>query len=112
MTTTGTNPDRRAVIRALNDDLADGGTFHPPPNANGHLRDFRCECSNDDCLETVTLSLDEYAAIRKLPVLFPVNREHADPTRERVVEAHAQYMIVKGGAETAFGTASPEPAPR
>ena len=34
--------------------------------------EFLCECSNEDCIETVALHLEEYEAIRSHPNLFVV----------------------------------------
>jgi hypothetical protein len=51
--------------------------------------EFLCECSNDDCGESLTLSLLEYKEIRSSPDLFIVLAGHETSEVDRVVPAHA-----------------------
>ena len=54
--TSGVMIDANAAIRELADVVG-------PPHRDG-LWDFICECDDDDCLERVPLSADEYDALR------------------------------------------------
>lgn len=56
---------------------------------------FICECCLDGCTATVSLTADEYAAIRSHPARFVVVPGHADARVERVVDAApGRYEIV------------------
>lgn len=57
--------------------------------------EFLCECADEDCCETLELSIAEYEAIRRSPVRFPVKPGHSDPEVERVVEEHEQYVVAE-----------------
>jgi hypothetical protein len=49
--------------------------------------EFLCECSNNDCGESLTLSLLEYKGIRSSPDLFIVLAGHETSEVDRVVAA-------------------------
>jgi hypothetical protein len=57
--------------------------------------EFLCECANEDCVETLQLSLAEYEAIRASPVRFPINSGHDFPEFERVIEEQEGYVVVE-----------------
>ena len=57
--------------------------------------EFLCECSNEDCIETVALHLEEYEAIRSHPNLFVVTAGHEIPEVERVIDQGEGYVLVK-----------------
>ena len=59
------------------------------------LTEFLCECSNGDCVETLSLSLLEYKGIRSSPNLFVLLPGHETAEVDRVVEAHATFSLVK-----------------
>jgi hypothetical protein len=59
--------------------------------------DFLCECANPDCIETLTLSLDEYEAIRSSPVRFAVAPGHDFPEIERIVKEGGYVVVEKIG---------------
>jgi len=57
--------------------------------------EFLCECADEACIETITLSIAEYESIRSSPVRFPVRLGHGDPQIERVVEEHEDYVVAE-----------------
>ena len=57
--------------------------------------EFLCECSNDDCAETLPLTLLEYRGIRSLPNLFVILPGHEAAEVDRIVEAHAGFSLVE-----------------
>ena len=71
------------------------------------LNDFICECTDEDCTETIALSVEEYESVRANPNHFAVvpHEAHASPDVERVIEKHDRYWVVEklglGGAVAA-----------
>jgi hypothetical protein len=56
-----------------------------------------CECADANCAEPVSLSIEEYEAIRKNARRFlvvPAN-EHVSPGLERVVQREERYWVVE-----------------
>jgi hypothetical protein len=56
---------------------------------------FLCECADDFCAESVSLSLDAYEAVRAWPRRFVVKPGHVHPDVERVVSRSATYWVVE-----------------
>jgi hypothetical protein len=56
---------------------------------------FICECADTDCLETVSLGIDEYQRIHDDDRRFFVVPGHERPEIETVVERHADYLVVE-----------------
>ena len=57
--------------------------------------EFVCECSNEDCIETVLLDLDEYDRIRFRANLFIVAAGHELPEVERIIDQGEGYVLVE-----------------
>jgi hypothetical protein len=57
--------------------------------------EFLCECSAEDCIETVTLDLKEYEHVRAYPNLFLVANGHEVLEVDRVVDQGAGYLLVE-----------------
>jgi hypothetical protein len=64
------------------------GTFEGP-------LEFLCECSNEDCVETVALELAEYEGIRAHRNLFFVVTGHEVLDVNRVVDQGDGYLLVE-----------------
>lgn len=60
---------------------------------------FICECTNDGCTEQFAIELDVYQRVREQPRLFFVLPGHQNPELERVVETHADYLVVEKTGE-------------
>jgi hypothetical protein len=63
--------------------------------------EFLCECWDTSCIETLTLSIGEYEAIRTSPTRFPIMPGHDRPEFERVVEENGRYAVVEKFGEAA-----------
>jgi hypothetical protein len=53
-----------------------------------------CECGRAGCRAEVVVTPDDYEALRRVPTHFLLKRSHAGP-EERVLDAHADYLIVE-----------------
>jgi hypothetical protein len=58
--------------------------------------EFLCECSRDDCTETILLSLEEYDRIRSSPNHFVAEPGHG---RGRIVHQTDRFVTVELTAE-------------
>jgi hypothetical protein len=62
-----------------------------------------CECADQNCIEMIPMTLQEYEAVRANPARFPILPGHELPDVERVVERHEGYVVVeKLGAAAEF----------
>ena len=61
--------------------------------------DFICECGDENCIEQVTLSAEEYERVRSDPVEFFVKPGHQIPAVEEVVEEHNRFLLVRKHVE-------------
>ena len=57
--------------------------------------EFLCECSREECKEPVSISLDEYEAVRRKSTRFFVIPGHEDGSVERVIERNDRYVVVE-----------------
>ena len=57
--------------------------------------DFVCECSGEDCTDTVSLALDEYDGVRSGPTLFVIAPGHETLEVEQVVDVNDRFMLVQ-----------------
>jgi hypothetical protein len=81
-----------ALFREVNENIARLEERH------GTTKDeavFLCECANADCTEHLAVEPDAYARVRARPRHFLVIPGHEDPTLERVVETHRDYLVVE-----------------
>lgn len=62
--------------------------------------EFLCECSREECKEPISISIDEYEAVRRASTRFFVLPGHEDISVESVVERSERYVVVEkvGGA--------------
>jgi hypothetical protein len=58
---------------------------------------FLCECPDDDCLDAVSVTLQEYEEVHSHPQRFLVVSGHATTASERMVEDRDGYWIVEKG---------------
>jgi hypothetical protein len=71
-------------IRTLSEGVDVGGEF-----------DLVCECTNGGCFERLTISLDDYEALRRFPSRFAVNPAHVDADSDRVVGETQRFVVVE-----------------
>ena len=79
-------------FRSVNERIRDIADRH---GSDLHDYEFLCECSDPACLERVTLSLDEYEAVRADATRFVLAEGHTDATIERVVETAPDHVVVE-----------------
>jgi hypothetical protein len=79
-----------SLFREVNERIAElNQTFHVEGRS-----EFLCECSREECKEPVSISLDEYEAVRRESTRFFVIPGHEDGSVERVIERNDRYMVV------------------
>ncbi len=71
--------------------------------------EFLCECADRGCVATISLTQDEYEAVRRVPTHFVVKRGHIYREIERVVEENSDYLIVEKFGEGAKVTVKLDP---
>lgn len=57
--------------------------------------DFICECSQEDCTDTIELEPGEYEAVRSSPRLFVITPGHESLQVERVVKTNERFALVE-----------------
>jgi hypothetical protein len=62
---------------------------------------FVCECADRNCAAWLTLTLAEYAAVRRNPRRFVVAPGHEPPDIEQVVERHDGWLLIEKPDEVA-----------
>jgi hypothetical protein len=74
---------------------------------------FVCECAAETCTDEVSLTREEYEAVRRVPNQFFVKPGHVFPDVERVVDdagAHGdRYQVVEKIGEGEFVSAAHDP---
>ena len=59
------------------------------------LSDFLCECGDDDCTTPISLTLEEYEAVRSVPTQFAIAPGHEVIDVERVIRTGDRYSVVQ-----------------
>jgi hypothetical protein len=57
--------------------------------------DFLCECGDDQCTASISLTLVEYERLRSDPLLFGVKPGHAIPDVEDVVDENERFQTAR-----------------
>ena len=82
-----------ALFRDVNERVKEVGENH---NLSTQDRwDFLCECGNAECMERISLTVEEYERVRADPVLFAVVPGHERPTVEIVVDTTGEYSLIR-----------------
>jgi hypothetical protein len=80
-----------SLFREVNERIAElNQTFHIEGRS-----EFLCECSREDCKDPVSISIDEYEAVRSASTRFFVIPGHEDNEVEHVVERTDRYLVVE-----------------
>jgi hypothetical protein len=84
--------DNEASFRDINERLEDSlrQVRHTPD-----LLRFICECGDRRCESSISLTLEEYEAVRRDSRRFAVVPGHVFPETERVVAANDRYQVVE-----------------
>ena len=68
-------------------------------NGGGVVRDsFICECGNQECTESISLTRAEYEQIRGYANRFAVALDHENPETETIVEQNECFAVVESYA--------------
>jgi len=79
-----------AFFRQVNERIKDvAGGF------GGDRYEFLCECANPGCAERITLSIEEYEAVRANPARFVLARGHVEPEIEHVIERRQDHVVIE-----------------
>jgi hypothetical protein len=57
--------------------------------------DFVCECSREDCTQTLHLELSEYEGVRSTPTVFVIAPGHETLEVETVIEENDRFAVVE-----------------
>lgn len=89
------------MFRGLNERVARIAATQSDNDADGHVYEFLCECSNADCTFRVSLTLQAYEVVRADPTQFVVAPGHELPEIEEVIVRATGYQIVRKLGEAA-----------
>lgn len=56
---------------------------------------YVCECADNDCMDRIALTPEEYQEVRRVPTHFVIRREHVHPYFETVIKSHDGYVVVE-----------------
>jgi len=56
---------------------------------------YLCECSDRRCTEPITMTRQEYEAVRGVSVRFAIALNHENPEIDRVLSENRRYAIVE-----------------
>lgn len=90
----------RRANEKVGDDLDELDELHILENVPELMRDtrllvpFLCECSDEDCMETIFITLDDYQEIHANRNTFIVKPEHQVEHIEEVVHKEKDYFVV------------------
>lgn len=82
-----------AIFREVNERLGE------VEDDEGLKKDYLCECGNLDCIETISMTDDEYERVRAKPATFAVTHGHVLGDVESVVEETERFCVVEKDAE-------------
>jgi hypothetical protein len=57
--------------------------------------EFLCECGDEKCTQSISLSRSEYEALRSDPLLFGIERGHGIPDVEEVIAENDRFQTVR-----------------
>jgi len=67
---------------------------------------FVCECSSEDCTDTLTMNHDQYEAVRAHSTFFVVASGHEILEVEKVIDRNGGYTIVQKVTAGDYATAT------
>lgn len=84
----------QSLFREVNERIEPLNQSFSPSN---RLNEFLCECANETCSEHVSMTVEEYEAVRASSEQFAVMPDdaHVWPDVERVVDRHDRYWVVE-----------------
>jgi hypothetical protein len=98
------------LFREVNERVEEVGSGSAGYGENdGQLIGFVCECGRDDCAEPLEVTHAQYESVRSNPLRFLVVPGHEHTDAARVVERHAQFLVVEKIGEAAEIAAEHDP---
>ena len=97
-----------ALFRSLNEEISNVET-EKGTDASDPI-DFVCECSSSECMKVVSVSREEYEAVREGGSTFIVAPGHEEPEIEDVIMSHGGYSVVEKRGDA--GAVAEETNPR
>jgi hypothetical protein len=99
----------QSLFRGVNERLLDMNKGFDEVSGDA---DFLCECASQDCIKHVSLTLDDYEEIRRVPTHFAVtdSMDHVFADVERIFAKRDGYFVVEKFGEA--GVAAIELDPR
>jgi hypothetical protein len=81
-------------------------------DASTKFLDFLCECSRQDCLEKLRMTIVEYEHVRREPTDFVVAPGHQVAEIERVLSEKDRFAVVRKEGRAAEIARSRDPSGR
>jgi hypothetical protein len=82
----------QTIFREMNEWTEEANDTRVGPE---HLMEaYLCECSDRRCTEPISLTRDEYEAVRAVPVRFAIAIDHENPELDRVVSENDRFATV------------------
>jgi hypothetical protein len=88
-----------ALFRSLNEEIKDIA-IEKGADASDPI-DFVCECSSAECMKVVSVSREEYEALRKGGSTFIVAPGHEEPEIADVIMRHSGFSVVEKRGDAA-----------
>jgi hypothetical protein len=87
-----------SIFREVNERIEEVGASEAAPDERV---EFLCECGNEDCTETIAMTLREYERVRSDAAQFVVVPGHEALDLEHPVEESERFRIVRKHPEEA-----------
>ncbi len=102
--------ENEALFRDVNERIKDITAGQRLPGRED-LWEFLCECGDEDCVERIHLTVDEYERVRSNPRHFAAVRGHELPRVERVVDSTDRFVVLEKLGEGATVAEETDPRP-
>ena len=93
-------------FRALNERLREGSDTWGPGDG---IVELVCECADEDCMRSITLTPRDYEAVRSSETQFVVVQGHERLEVEDVVAGREGWLVVRKRGEAAEIAADADP---
>ena len=89
-----------ALFRSVNErvrEIADSLSLAGVVEDRG-AEEYLCECVDEQCMERIRVTREEYEGVRSNPLRFFVALGHVAPEVEQVVNENTRFVVVEKGA--------------
>jgi hypothetical protein len=91
--------ENEALFRSLNEAIR-GNEIENGVEASDPIG-FVCECSSTECMKVVSVSREEYEAVREGGSTFIVAPGHEEPEIEDIIMSHGEFSVVEKRGDAA-----------